>query len=294
MIREQARTGMKVVFGRSNGEKTLGKIIDINPKKALVETLENRGRGKGSPIGSKWRVPYEMMEPENEQVDKMIGVTFHSPYQDADPEWKVVSKDGHNYLCKIINCPDYEGTQKVFMPKEIEKAITWQKSINNAFTNRERFYDNLQLGDIIHYHNGFNNWVRCEVVTDEGIKKLLQKELVGDWKSHDLPRRVNGTVQLGHAQYLGQLFRPDPSNLFEGTCKRYPDPRNLPAINLDVPPPTQQETQIARLWKAANDIQNTYSEVKPTSINNTLTDPTPILQRIREILNELDKGQPTE
>jgi hypothetical protein len=54
---------MKVVFGRGNGEKTLGEIVKINPTKAKVKTLESRGNGRGSDIGSVWTVPYSLMQP---------------------------------------------------------------------------------------------------------------------------------------------------------------------------------------------------------------------------------------
>jgi hypothetical protein len=63
---EQAKIGMQVYFGRSHGEKTLGKIIKLNPTKAKVETLEGRGNGRGGIAGSVWSVPYSMMEPAGE------------------------------------------------------------------------------------------------------------------------------------------------------------------------------------------------------------------------------------
>lgn len=43
MQREQVKVGMTVVFGRENGEKTTGKVVKMNPKKAKVEILEDRG-----------------------------------------------------------------------------------------------------------------------------------------------------------------------------------------------------------------------------------------------------------
>jgi hypothetical protein len=55
---------MRVVFGRGNGEKTIGEIVKINPAKAKVKTLEARGNGRGSVPGTVWNVPYELMSPE--------------------------------------------------------------------------------------------------------------------------------------------------------------------------------------------------------------------------------------
>ncbi len=55
----------EVYFGRENGEKTLGKIVKMNPTKAVIETLENRGNGRGAATGAQWRVPYGMLIPKN-------------------------------------------------------------------------------------------------------------------------------------------------------------------------------------------------------------------------------------
>lgn len=59
--REQLRIGTKVYFGRENGERTLGEIAKLNPTKAKVRTLENRGQQGRSPVGSLWNVPYSML-----------------------------------------------------------------------------------------------------------------------------------------------------------------------------------------------------------------------------------------
>jgi len=56
----------KVLFGRENGEVTLGKIVKCNPQKAKVQILEERG--SKSQKGAVWSVPYEMLEhsPQSE------------------------------------------------------------------------------------------------------------------------------------------------------------------------------------------------------------------------------------
>lgn len=63
MLREAARVGMKVYFGRRRGEKTLGEIVKLNDKSAKVKTLEDRGRSDRHFIGQEWGVPYSLMEP---------------------------------------------------------------------------------------------------------------------------------------------------------------------------------------------------------------------------------------
>ena len=56
--------GMKVHFGRPNGEHTLGEVVKCNPTKAKVRTLEERGRSaRSGRVGVIWNVPYSMMTP---------------------------------------------------------------------------------------------------------------------------------------------------------------------------------------------------------------------------------------
>ena len=48
--------GNIVVFGRGNGEETIGRIDKVNPKRYKITTLETRGNGRGSAKGSTWTV----------------------------------------------------------------------------------------------------------------------------------------------------------------------------------------------------------------------------------------------
>ena len=51
------KIGMKVSFGRPNGEKTVGLVVKVNPKKLKIEQTEIRGRQKTHSIGTVWTVP---------------------------------------------------------------------------------------------------------------------------------------------------------------------------------------------------------------------------------------------
>lgn len=87
MTKDECRVGMKVYFGRSRGEKTLGEIVKMNPAKAKVKTLEHRGSGRGSAVGVEWNVPYTMMTPANggatnvPQQAKTVAELKYSPFQ---------------------------------------------------------------------------------------------------------------------------------------------------------------------------------------------------------------------
>lgn len=62
------KIGMKVYFGRRNGEKTLGQILKLNPTKAKVKTLEARGVSRERDAGVTWTVPYSLMTPADPNV----------------------------------------------------------------------------------------------------------------------------------------------------------------------------------------------------------------------------------
>lgn len=87
MLVHEAKVGMKVVFGRGNGEQTLGEIVKVNPSKAKVKTLETRGNGRGSMVGAVWTVPYSLMKPADGQPPQADPVEaplpVHMNYGDA-------------------------------------------------------------------------------------------------------------------------------------------------------------------------------------------------------------------
>lgn len=54
--------GTKVLFGRNQGEKTLGEVVRVNGKTVTVRQLEARGTLRDYPIGSKWRVALSFVQ----------------------------------------------------------------------------------------------------------------------------------------------------------------------------------------------------------------------------------------
>jgi hypothetical protein len=60
---EDCKVGMKVLFGRSQGEQTLGEITKVNSVKCKVKQLESRGTMKSYPVGTIWGVPASLMTP---------------------------------------------------------------------------------------------------------------------------------------------------------------------------------------------------------------------------------------
>jgi hypothetical protein len=103
MLVHEARVGMKVMFGRSNGEQTLGEIVKINPTKAKVKTLESRGSGRGSMAGAVWGVPYSLMKPVT-NGDAVLHVPHQDP-ADLPVPYTPFANAGDNHIMEaILDC----------------------------------------------------------------------------------------------------------------------------------------------------------------------------------------------
>lgn len=60
------KKGDRVLFGRDNGEKTLGEVIKVNRTKLKVRQLEARGTHRNYPVGTVWTVPPSLCEHSSE------------------------------------------------------------------------------------------------------------------------------------------------------------------------------------------------------------------------------------
>lgn len=58
---ERPRVGDKVMFGRKQGEKTLGAVIEVNRTRAKIKQLESRGVYRDHQIGTVWAVPFSLL-----------------------------------------------------------------------------------------------------------------------------------------------------------------------------------------------------------------------------------------
>lgn len=97
MKKQDCREGMKVIFGRGNGEKTLAKVVRCNPKRVKVKTLESRG---GKAAGENWNVPYSILEEADDYYSTLqVGQVVH--YNNGDKSFvrcETVDDDGEMKL----------------------------------------------------------------------------------------------------------------------------------------------------------------------------------------------------
>lgn len=177
-------------------------------------------------------------------------------------------------------------TIRGFTLADLRRQQKFDKLFDQRGDENEAFYESLCLGQVVHYHHGFNEFVRCEVVEEGGKRALLPFALVGAWRPHDLPRRMpDGSVHLGYSAKEirdRKTMRPHSSNVWE--CPKYfrrpdaLDPKDMAPVDLSVPEMDAEEAERARLWRKVDALR------KALEGNKADADPAEILERARALL----------
>jgi len=120
---------------------------------------------------------------------------------------------------------------------QVEADRRWQQ----LRREKEAAYEKLlKDNEVLHYHDGFGQYIRCEVVVADHdghtIKKgeqcLKEAALVGAWRDYDL--RADSYHMKGVRE--GRLMKPHISNLYEYSedlQRRHPDPRKLEPLQVE-------------------------------------------------------------
>jgi len=179
------------------------------------------------------------------------GTKFRSSYADSNPLWVVRRRIRSGvFECEILNEPievdgktydsDWVGTVRTFTREHIETALAfaeWQRGLRTA---HESFYDGLELGRVVHYHNAFGKFIRCEVVVapagerglEEGEKCLRRLALVGEWNKYELEEDGYHIKTIKK----GALFKPSSDCIYENpkavSTRGHGDPAKKPALKL--------------------------------------------------------------
>ena len=176
------------------------------------------------------------------------GTKFCTTYADSYATWTVTSwRGGEAWNCEIVDNEDYGGTKKVFGTEEIKRAVAYDKAVAASMNDTKDWWANRTVGEIVHYHNGFGQYVRGEIVRAGHEMKMRPTALVGNWHARDLPRRRrDGSVEYSyHVKKIrfpdvDSLLQPHESNMVESPrfsrMRSSDDPRTLPVIDLSDPP----------------------------------------------------------
>lgn len=224
--------------------------------------------------------------------------------------------DGKGGIDKI-ECTDYAGSQDVMTAQQIlsayNSAIAWREIGEKQERERMDFCDTLTVGQIVHYTEfppfkgndqyppREGKWIRYRY---EGNGEFTAVALVGGWSQVELGhRRADGEESRGyHAQKVLDAERRSmhAEDLVENpqsrkqTGDRASDPAYvaaLPALDLNIPPITDAEREIAALYAAmeqaleiarGRDAGNGASE--PASADNAPARLAKIKQKLHEVL----------
>jgi len=211
---------------------------------------------------------------------------FHATIADGSVEFTVAKKLGNGaWLCKGDPSHEY-ACNKSFLSEEILQAVAWESVFSGLHNDSEKWWNAQMEGSVVHYSNGFNQYVRGRIVVENGEKKMVPTALVGQWRSYDLPRRMpNGEVHLGyHAEQIAKKAssRPNASNMYEhqvyGKEAGKIDPRRLPPIDLSVPELDEAAEKQAALVKAVEEVAKIASDGRGN--------PAETLKRVMEIARQ--------
>jgi len=125
--------------------------------------------------------------------------------------------------------------------RTVRGMVERERKMRHFFEHANDFFKELEVGSIVHYHNAFGEFVRCEVVlapdddacahANKGEPCLKPLALVGSWRKHELG--ANGY----HRRMIREesLFVPSAGNIYENpkfSDRRGQDPRQLAPLEV--------------------------------------------------------------
>jgi hypothetical protein len=197
----------------------------------------------------------------------LSGQTFSAGYADGMFTWTVGKKLSGGYWECTMQSEDWGTVVQAFHEQFISATRAQEFQRINQDCDMMRWVDALQLGAIVHYHNGFGEFVRCEVVAAEfdperdvwKERGLRQLALVGNWQQPLVTRREDGSVHYPYAvKRLGKIFRPHVSNIWEyphAPCRDYQNPAELEPLSVEPPPITEEQERRRILQEAADEVR---------------------------------------
>lgn len=195
---------------------------------------------------------------------KYTGEVVSFPVADGSAQYMLVEGSGrYGKRAFLIHLPygdgyNYGGIEH-FPKADIIKKIEQQRAMAQIFRDRTDWWEARAVGETVHYHNGFGQYVRGEIVETAEGKVMKPTALVGPWAKSDLPnRRIDGEVHYPyHARKImeGETMKPNATNMFENPdhTDRGVDPTKLDAIDLTVPEMNAEERELARLYNRRED-----------------------------------------
>ena len=198
---------------------------------------------------------------------------------------------------------DYGGMTRLFTKNEALGGLKYEAIFKDIEVNQSYFWESREDGEIVHYHNGFGQFVRGEIATDEnGVKTMKPIALVGDWRELS-GRRENGEVWYSsYAKRIidGSFFTPNSSNMWENmsdeekSSTKYDfireaggDLASVEARDISVPDITPEQEHEALIVNKSNELYQAAS-----SISTSVAERVANVRRIADELEALQASKP--
>jgi hypothetical protein len=203
-------------------------------------------------------------------ADTDIGRYIRYPVADGYAYYLIEELVGRRARVKLVEIGDeYRapvwGNGRWISLELAQRFLALRDEEDAAIDKADAWWTALKPGEVVHYHNGFNQWVRGIIVGHEdGEKAMLPTAMLGAWLSHDLPVRLDdGSAYLPtYPRRIkeGEKMRPHASNMLEypefGRDWQFKDPREMAPVSLAIPPMTPERHRLA---KAAKTVQQSLS-----------------------------------
>lgn len=227
--------------------------------------------------------------------DSLTGKLIGFPVADGSAQYMVISEKPLK-LVHIAFGDAYQvsaATIRGLTLTDVRRMVQADQFWDEIADDNATFLQKQKVGTILHYNNGFNQYVRQEVVEVNGKKKLKPIALVGDWRQFDLPHRdERGKIYYPYnakrvvEQELSDRLQISTTYESPKCVKRDKmlDPRNLPVIDLTVPPMTAEQTEAAKLWDLIVLIKETLNTESPDIPRDNPKNPQQRIEAIRQLL----------
>lgn len=223
--------------------------------------------------------------------DKLIGKQFYMLHADSNIRMTVIQKQAPDiYLCASDEDCDYGYIEKLMSASQLKAIIEYDTQMKQLENKEDAWLVALPIGSIVHYHDGFGQYVRCEVITlpknskvfkgwendgwHKAGKALKAIALVGNYRERDLPRILNHEVNIPYnAKRVleNDIFTCHVSNLYEySSSKNDADPTNMTPIKIILPTLSAEDLRIGEIKKAAKEVYGLLSEPNEDNLQKAI------------------------
>ena len=178
-----------------------------------------------------------------EKLENLLGKKFPIGVADGQAIYEVVKVGLKNCRVKWVEDNDINpdgyvaviGEEGQLSTDVVLQKVSWEEQMDLHTRQSENWHNSHEIGSVVHYHNGFGSYVRCEVVMGPeghdayaGSPCYKPIALIGEWSKYDLKwdsYRVRTILE-------GELFRPHASNMWEYNRDPKDDPTKMEALVL--------------------------------------------------------------